>query len=159
MGKESKKEWIHVFLLQIHFAVHLKLTQHCKSIIPQLKKKRLKYNSYLTRVMHVKKSIIILLPLSAEKINFPSLSFLSAILSCPSDPAWYHGDVLHKRVWSLPTARQHTSTPYPLLLIATTAQQLASTPYPLLLIATTPFHSFSLRLWQYHCPLRRTAVY
>ena len=35
MGKESKKEWIYVFISQIHFAVCLKLIQHCKSIIPQ----------------------------------------------------------------------------------------------------------------------------
>ena len=34
-GKESKKEWIYVYVELIHFAVQLKLTQHCKSTIPQ----------------------------------------------------------------------------------------------------------------------------
>ena len=37
MEKESEKEWIHVYLSLIHFAVHLKLTQHCQSAIPQYK--------------------------------------------------------------------------------------------------------------------------
>ena len=37
MGKESGKEWIYVFVLQIRFAVHLKLRQHCKSTILQFK--------------------------------------------------------------------------------------------------------------------------
>ena len=32
MGKVSKKEWIYVYVYQIHFAVHLKQPQHC---IPQ----------------------------------------------------------------------------------------------------------------------------
>ena len=31
MGKESKKEWVDVHVQLNHFAVHLKLTQHCKS--------------------------------------------------------------------------------------------------------------------------------
>ena len=50
MEKESKKEWIYVYILiitiyiyviiypvykLIHFAIHLKLTQCCKSIILQ----------------------------------------------------------------------------------------------------------------------------
>lgn len=30
-GKESEKELIHVYVWLIHFAVHLKLSQHCKS--------------------------------------------------------------------------------------------------------------------------------
>ena len=39
MGKESEKEYIiHIHKLN-HFAVHLKLTQHCKSTILQFKKK------------------------------------------------------------------------------------------------------------------------
>ena len=29
MGKESKKEWIYVHILLIHFAVQQKVTQHC----------------------------------------------------------------------------------------------------------------------------------
>ena len=37
MGKESKKEWIYVYVKLIHFAVHLKLTQYCKSTIFQYK--------------------------------------------------------------------------------------------------------------------------
>ena len=37
MGIESKKEWIYVYVQLNHFAVHLKLTQHCKSTIFQLK--------------------------------------------------------------------------------------------------------------------------
>ena len=35
MGKESKKEWIYVYVKLIHFAVPLKLTQHFKSSILQ----------------------------------------------------------------------------------------------------------------------------
>ena len=43
MGKESKKkkkkeERVDICICVIHFAVHLKLTQHCKSTILQLKK-------------------------------------------------------------------------------------------------------------------------
>ena len=34
-GKESKKEWIYVYVKLIHFAVQQKLTQHCKSTILQ----------------------------------------------------------------------------------------------------------------------------
>ena len=30
-GKESEKEWTYVYVQLIHFVVHLKLTQHCKS--------------------------------------------------------------------------------------------------------------------------------
>ena len=33
MGKESKKQWIYVYVSLIHFAVHLKLTQDCNSTI------------------------------------------------------------------------------------------------------------------------------
>ena len=29
MGKELEKEWIHVYILLNHFAIHQKLTQHC----------------------------------------------------------------------------------------------------------------------------------
>ena len=32
LGKEYKKEWIHVYVELIHFAIHLKLT-HGKSLI------------------------------------------------------------------------------------------------------------------------------
>lgn len=35
MGKEFEKEWIYVYILLIHIAVDLKLTQHLKSTIPQ----------------------------------------------------------------------------------------------------------------------------
>ena len=35
VGKESKKEWIYVYVELIHFAVHSKVTQHCKSAILQ----------------------------------------------------------------------------------------------------------------------------
>ena len=34
-GEESKTKWIYVCVKLIHFAMHLKLTQHCKSIILQ----------------------------------------------------------------------------------------------------------------------------
>ena len=37
MGRESKKEWICVHVQLIHFAVRLKLTQHCKPTLLQLK--------------------------------------------------------------------------------------------------------------------------
>ena len=40
MGKESKKEWVYVYVKLIHFAVHLKQTQHCKSTIIQDKLKK-----------------------------------------------------------------------------------------------------------------------
>ena len=40
MGKESEKEWIYMYVWRSHFAVHLKLTQHCKSIILQFKKRK-----------------------------------------------------------------------------------------------------------------------
>ena len=43
MGKESEKEYTHThsyrYVKPNHFAVHLKLTQHCKSTILQLKNK------------------------------------------------------------------------------------------------------------------------
>ena len=35
MEKELKKEWMYVSVLQINCAIHLKLTQHCKSIVLQ----------------------------------------------------------------------------------------------------------------------------
>ena len=35
MGKESKKEWIYVYIKLMHFAVQQKLTQHFKSTILQ----------------------------------------------------------------------------------------------------------------------------
>ena len=35
MGKESKKEWIYVYVELIHFAVQQKVTQHCKSSMLQ----------------------------------------------------------------------------------------------------------------------------
>ena len=37
MGKESEKEWIYVYIKRNLFVVHLKLTQHCESTIPQYK--------------------------------------------------------------------------------------------------------------------------
>ena len=42
MGKESEEEWICVYIQRIYFAVHLKLTQLCKSVILQ---RNLKKNS------------------------------------------------------------------------------------------------------------------
>ena len=36
-GKKSGKEWIYAHRQLTHFAVHLKLTQHCKSTILQCK--------------------------------------------------------------------------------------------------------------------------
>ena len=38
VGKESEKEQIHVHVQLIHFAVHLKLTQHCKLTLIKFKK-------------------------------------------------------------------------------------------------------------------------
>ena len=35
MRKESEKEWIYVYVLLNHFAVYLKITQYCESIILQ----------------------------------------------------------------------------------------------------------------------------
>ena len=48
MGKESKKEWTYVYVQLIHFAVHLKLTQHCKSTIKSFLK-RVKPQKYRKR--------------------------------------------------------------------------------------------------------------
>ena len=45
MGKEPKKQWIYVYVQLNHFAVHLELTQHCKSTILQLKKKKKEFHS------------------------------------------------------------------------------------------------------------------
>lgn len=44
-GKESKTEWLYVSIKPIHFAVHLKLTQYCKSRYApiKVKKKRKRY--------------------------------------------------------------------------------------------------------------------
>ena len=35
MGKESEKEWIYVYVWLTHFAIHLKITRHCKLSILQ----------------------------------------------------------------------------------------------------------------------------
>ena len=35
MTKDSLKEWIYVYISLNHFAVHLQLTQHCKSTVLQ----------------------------------------------------------------------------------------------------------------------------
>ena len=40
MGKESVKEWIDVYVQLDHFAIHLTLSQHCKSTIHQCKIKK-----------------------------------------------------------------------------------------------------------------------
>ena len=40
MGGRVKREGLYVYIELIHFAVHLKLTQHCKSTILQLKMKK-----------------------------------------------------------------------------------------------------------------------
>ena len=37
MGGEFGGEWIHVYVRLSPFAVHLKLSQHCSSAIPQYK--------------------------------------------------------------------------------------------------------------------------
>ena len=37
MEKEAKEKQIYVYAQLIHFAVHLKLTQHCKSTLLQYK--------------------------------------------------------------------------------------------------------------------------
>ena len=40
MEKNMKKNKIYIYINLNHFAVHLELTQHCKSTIIQLKKKK-----------------------------------------------------------------------------------------------------------------------
>ena len=40
MGKESAKEYIYIYIKLNHFAVHVKVTQHCKSTILQYKIKK-----------------------------------------------------------------------------------------------------------------------
>ena len=47
MGKESKKEWIHVCTRMTYFAAHLELAQHCMSTI--IKKKKIKWWSFLKK--------------------------------------------------------------------------------------------------------------
>ena len=37
MGKQYRKDWIYVYVELVHFDVHLKLSQPCKSAIPQYK--------------------------------------------------------------------------------------------------------------------------
>ena len=49
MGKEWKKEWIYVNVWLTHFALQQKLTQHCKSIRLQLKKKNPNNNKKKSR--------------------------------------------------------------------------------------------------------------
>ena len=51
MRKESKKEQKYVYVGQIHFAVHSKLTQHYKSTIPQNNNKKL-FNVPLVQRAH-----------------------------------------------------------------------------------------------------------
>ena len=51
MRKESKKEWKYVYVEQVHFAVHSKLTQHYKSTIPQNNNKKL-FNVPLVQRAH-----------------------------------------------------------------------------------------------------------
>ena len=52
MGKESEKELRYVCVKLNHFAVYLKLTQHCKSTILQFKiKKKKKGTSLRARAM------------------------------------------------------------------------------------------------------------
>ena len=43
MGKEPEKEWIDVYVFLNYLAEHLKLTQYCKSTIPQQKFKNKKH--------------------------------------------------------------------------------------------------------------------
>ena len=46
MGKESEKQWIYVYVQLIHFAVHMKLIQLCKSTIFRIHLKKKKKNQY-----------------------------------------------------------------------------------------------------------------
>ena len=85
-GKESEKEYmciyiyvcLYIYIYLNHFAVHLKLTQHCKSTILQLKKKK---NANILIISN--KSLTFFLPLchtplySSEFCN--SLSFQMCI--------------------------------------------------------------------------------
>ena len=41
MGKEPEREWIYAYVQRIHFAVHLKLTEHYRSAILQQKLKKI----------------------------------------------------------------------------------------------------------------------
>ena len=51
MGKESERELRYICVKLNHFAVYLKLTQHCKSTILQFKKKKKKRTSLRIRSM------------------------------------------------------------------------------------------------------------
>ena len=42
VGRRRKREGIYVYIQPIHFIVQQKLTQHCKAILSQLKKKKKK---------------------------------------------------------------------------------------------------------------------
>ena len=43
-GREVQEGVINIYIKLFHFTVQQKLTQHCKAIIPELKKKPIKYN-------------------------------------------------------------------------------------------------------------------
>ena len=46
VGGRLQREGIYVYIELIHFVVQQKLTQHCKAIILQLKKKKKKRSDY-----------------------------------------------------------------------------------------------------------------
>ena len=56
-GGRLKREWIYMYIEPTHFVVQHKLTQHCKAIILQLKKKPHMYRIYyvpgtILRMLH-----------------------------------------------------------------------------------------------------------
>ena len=59
MGKESEKEWLYVYAWLNHFAVHVKLTQHCKSTVLQYKIKIKKKNKVFTTQRCAPKSFLL----------------------------------------------------------------------------------------------------
>ena len=73
MGKESKKKWIYVYVKLNHFAVHLKLTQHCTilqyKIKIKLKKESITNKLFLNIFFKVYKELINCIHVSQNLLN------------------------------------------------------------------------------------------
>ena len=52
MGVGFGREWIHIYVWLNPFAIHLKISQHCKSAIPQYKIKSLKSAEWEKCILH-----------------------------------------------------------------------------------------------------------
>ena len=86
MGKESNKDWIYVYVKLIQFTVHLKLTQHCKSIILHLCPSLMLACNFLFCVISLS-GFRIRVMVASERIQSPNLvslkSFPKQFISFP----------------------------------------------------------------------------